>query len=74
MEKLNRMQVFLAGANAEIEAACDGIPAVGYLAHVIRVMQQMLRQELLPLLNHYADTVNAAREGTRGENIWIFRK
>ena len=68
------MQVFLAGANAEIAAACDGNPAVGYLAHVIRVMQQMLRQELLPLLDQCAGTVNAVREEVRGENVWIFRK
>ncbi len=74
--RLNRIQAFIANANAHIVAAREGISTVQevrrrdivkrvekrYLAHVIRAMQQTLHQELLPLLNNCADTVNAVRE------------
>lgn len=74
--RLNRIQAFIASANADILAAREGILTVEevskrdivkrvekrYLEHIIRAMHQTLHQELLPLLNNCAETVNAVRE------------
>lgn len=74
--RLKRIQAFIASANAEIVAAREDMVTTGevnkreivkrvekrYLAHVIWAMRQTLHQELLPLLENCADTVNAVRE------------
>ena len=74
--RLNRIQAFIASANADIVAAREGILTVEearkrdivkrvekrYLAYVIRAMQQTLHKELLPLLKNCTDTANAVRE------------